>query len=146
LSPFLYAFANLESRPRAIEETTATLQDFLYPETYDCELGAVDEKLVPGPIEPREGEEFPEPFDIPDDVVHAMNKFYSVHPSQVEDYPEFQHEDPYAAESQPGRVRANGQTLFYKSSRETGPDNAMREIMKYLKIAELGADVLSSRL
>jgi hypothetical protein len=40
----------------------------------------------------------------------------------------------------------SGQTLFFESFRERGPDNGMKEIMKYLKIAGLGADLRTSRL
>jgi hypothetical protein len=146
LSPFLSAFSNSEPRPQEITRTTATLQDYLYPETYDCELGAVDDKLVQGRIERQEIGELDLLFDIPDDVVQAMGKFRSIHPSQVDDYPEFQPEHPDDPESQPLRVRVSGQTLFFKSFRERGPDNATKEIMKYLKIAELGADLRTSRL
>jgi hypothetical protein len=146
LSPFLSAFSNPEPQPQEIRRTTAMLQDYLYPETYDCELKAVDDKLFRGRMERREIEEFDSSFDIPDDIAQAMEKFRSVHPSQVEDYPEFQPEHPDDPDSQPHRVRVSGQTLFFESFRERGPDNGMKEIMKYLKIAKFGADLRTSRL
>jgi hypothetical protein len=43
-------------------------------------------------------------------------------------------------------VRVSGQILFFKSFRERDPDTATKEIMKYLKIAELGTDLRTSRL
>jgi hypothetical protein len=116
LSPFLSDFSNLGPQPQEITRTTATLQDYLYPETYDCELEAVDDKLVRGRMERREIEEFDASFDIPDDAVQAMDKFRSVHPSQVKDYPESQPEHPDDPESQPNRVRVSGQTLFSNPS------------------------------
>ncbi|KAE9380834.1 hypothetical protein N431DRAFT_433066 [Stipitochalara longipes BDJ] len=146
LSPFLSAFQNHVPGLQAINKTTTTLQDFLYPETYDCELGAVNDNLIRGLFQRRDIEESYASFDFPDDFVQAMDKFQSVHPSQVEIYPQFPPDAHDAPDDQPSRVRVSGQTLFFKSAIETGPDSATKEVMKYLRIAELEADLRTSRL
>ncbi|KAH8771214.1 hypothetical protein F5882DRAFT_361735 [Hyaloscypha sp. PMI_1271] len=124
--PFLSVFQNQAPGPRDISKGTVTLQDLLYAESYDCELGAIDDNTVAGQIERREVEEAYIPSDIIDDLVQLTK----------------------APDTQPDRVRVevDNQILFFKSAEHVGYERALKEARKFLTIAHLGEDLRTSRL
>jgi len=72
--PFLPLFANQASGPRNIVQVPVTLQDFLYPEIFNCEYKAVDDKFIPGHIERQDIQEAQDLSGLSEDFVHLMTK------------------------------------------------------------------------
>ena len=146
--PFLSVFQNQAPGPRDISKGTVTLQDLLYTESYDCELGAIDDSLAAGQIERREIEKAYIPSDIIDDLVQVTGKFQSVRPIQIQMrplYPEQAVEEP---DTQPDQVRVvvDDQILFFKSAEHIGYERALKEARKFLTISYLGEALRTSRL
>ncbi|CAM6002792.1 unnamed protein product [Sphagnum balticum] len=144
--PFLPLFENQGSGPRNNTKVPVTLQDFLYPETFDCEFRAVDDKFIPGHIQRQEIQEAQELSELDDDFVHLKAQLQSVHPSKVEICSENPDDAPDLPDAQPHRVCVDGQILFFKSADRSSPRDTINAIKKYLRIANLGPDIRTSRL
>jgi len=144
--PFLPLFANQELGPRNIVQAPVTLQDFLYPETFNCEFRAVDDKFIPGNIERQDIQEAQELSELGKDFVHLMTKLQSVYPSQVQICSEYPDDEPDLPDVQPYRVCVDGQILFFKSAEQSSLQNMIDAIKKYLQVADSGPNIRTSRL
>jgi len=76
--PFLPLLENQGPVPRNIIQAPATLQSFLYPETFDCEFRAVDDKCIPECIQRQEIQEAQELSKLGEEFVHLKAKLQSV--------------------------------------------------------------------
>ncbi|KAJ3526201.1 hypothetical protein NM208_g11305 [Fusarium decemcellulare] len=127
VDPCLELFESVAPPPNDV--SSVTLLDFFRPESFDCQLGAVDDHLVPGPLEDLtvEGETPPPGFE--DEPKHSpwTTTFPSFRTSQVE---------------------IEGQIYYFKAVQPPGDNIGQREVSTYEKITAAGLepDVRISRL
>jgi hypothetical protein len=142
--PFLPLFRNQEPGSRDVSKASITLQSFLYPETFDCEFTAVDDKFVPGHIQRQETRDAQEPSELGDDFVHLKSKLRSIHPTKIKicsDDPDNERPD-----AQPHMVRVDEEVLYFKSAHMSNTQDMINAIKKYLRIAHLGPEIRTSKL
>lgn len=144
--PFLALFKNQGSGSGITSKVPGTMQDFLYPDTFDCEFGAVDDKFIPRNIQRQEIQEAQALSEFGDDFVHLQTQLQSTQPSKVEIHSEYPVDAPDLPDAEPHRVCVDGQMLFFKSAHMSSLRDTINAIKKYLRIAELGSDIRTSHL
>ncbi|KAI0009093.1 hypothetical protein F4779DRAFT_402276 [Xylariaceae sp. FL0662B] len=143
VSPFLPVLKSVAPQPATTSKVT--LQHFFASGSFECELSAVDDILVPGAVESCDPDENWMGPDFQDRPVPWTTTFPSFHPSQIE----VVSDDPqYILETQPTRVLVNGQVFFFKSLEVAGETLGRREVERHEQIvrANFGPDVRTSRL
>ncbi|EGX89848.1 Protein kinase-like domain [Cordyceps militaris CM01] len=131
VQPLLETFKELAPEPALASRIM--LDAFFSSVSYECRLGAVDERLDPGPIDALPTEP---PF-IPDNLSPGATtiEVLSDAPSRIRDH-------------DPTTVRVHGAEYFFKSLEAVGEDLGRMEIRKYEDIAKarFGPAVRTSRL
>lgn len=148
MQPFLSSFKELAPKPLPASKTT--LDDFFNSESYECRLGAVDDRLDPGPIDVVQTE----PAFIPENLSPDSKPVYGTPASTF--FPIFPLSEIEVVSDRPSTilddeptvVRVQGQEYFFKSLEVVGEDLGRNEIRKYEQIAKanFGPEVRTSRL
>ncbi|KJZ69329.1 hypothetical protein HIM_11287 [Hirsutella minnesotensis 3608] len=138
--PFLPILENLA--PQRTDLSNVTLQDYLSSESFECELGSMNDKLEPGPVILHERM---------DDWMESSfgsspwkTTLPSFHPSRIN----IIGDDPrYILDEDPARVCVNGQELFFKSFDFVGEEIGKGEVAKHEQIfrANLRSHIRTSR-
>ncbi|OAQ95787.1 hypothetical protein LLEC1_04766 [Akanthomyces lecanii] len=146
--PFIMSFRKLA--PKASPTSKMTLQDYFNSESYECQLGAADDRLVPESIDLLDTNNsfIPKNCYIDRNNKHSSNAsalFPTFPLSQIEilsDCPDSILDD------EPRLVRVQGEVYFFKSFEAVGEDLGRREISKYEQIAmaNFGPEIRTSRL
>ncbi|KAM3500115.1 hypothetical protein MY11210_009550 [Beauveria gryllotalpidicola] len=146
--PFIISFKKLA--PKASSTSKTTLQDYFNSESYECQLGAADDRLVPESIDLLDTNNsfIPKDCYIDRNNNHSSNAsalFPTFPLSQIEimsDYPD------KILDDEPRLVRVQGEVYFFKSFEAVGEDLGRREIRKYGQIAKanFGPEIRTSRL
>lgn len=143
VGPFLPVFRRLAPQP--LDKSKITLQDLVASESFECELGAINDVLAPWGIASADaiGSRSIPPFK--DASAPWTTVFPSFSPSQVEIISD---DLEYILDEEPTHVRADGIDLFYKSLDLVGEVMGRSEIEKYEQIerANFEAKVRTSRL
>ncbi|OAA53724.1 Protein kinase-like domain protein [Cordyceps fumosorosea ARSEF 2679] len=133
-APFLPAFAELAPKPVLAASGAApvvTLADVLGLPKYECALGAVDDRLDPGPITVVAGTEHSEDL-VPDNLPPVSDTSLAFPLSEVELITE-DGCDPY--DEDPRRVRVRGQECLFEPTSGFGDDFAAQLIGTYERLA-----------
>lgn len=141
ISPFLQTFHKLA--PQHPDTSKVTLQHFFGSESFECELGAIDDRLVPGEVTLRDpGEPW---TDFEDESPRWTTTFPLFSPSLIEI---ISSNPQYILDDEPRRVLLNGQEFFFKSLDAVGEAAGKVEIGKHEQIARanFGPQVQTSRL
>ncbi|KAF4990441.1 hypothetical protein FDECE_14382 [Fusarium decemcellulare] len=152
VDPCLELFESVAPPPSDV--SSVTLLDFFRPESFDCQLGAVDDHLVPGPLEDLtvEGETPPPGFE--DEPKHSpwTTIFPPFRASQVRVVVNEMDWDCSPNNilniANPTQVEIEGQIYYFKAVQPPGDNIGQREVRTYEKIAAAGLepDVRISRL
>lgn len=148
VEPFLSSFKELAPKP--MPASKITLDAFFNSDSYECWLGAVDDRPDLGPIDVLQMEPafFPENLspDSRTDYGTPASAFFPTFPlSEIEVIGD----DPSTIfDAPPEVVRVKGKEYFFKSFEAVGEDLGRKEIRKYEQIAKANfdAEVRTSRL
>ncbi|KAK4132167.1 hypothetical protein BT67DRAFT_92170 [Trichocladium antarcticum] len=150
ISPCLTHFERLSPPPLLSSSRKLTLSHFLATTSFEYDLIATDEVLVPGEIERLETDEDcePPPGGLDDRWLQSTpwtTSFPSFTPADIVvvcDNPQ------HPFDSNPAHVRIGQQRLYFKASLHPDDTVARKEVRVYERIAsaDLGDDVRTSRL
>lgn len=146
VQPFIDSFKILAPKPLP----ASRIQQYFNSKSYECQLGASDDRLEPGPIELLDMNDSFVPGGCGIHCSHehstgASALFPAFLPSQID----VLGDDPCRIfDDEPRLVRVQGEAYFFKSFEEAGEDLARKEIRKYEEIAKanFGPEVRTSRL
>jgi tRNA A-37 threonylcarbamoyl transferase component Bud32 len=143
--PCLADFERLSPAPPPLVGGQLSLSHFLVVNSFECDLNAIDDVLVPGEIERVEMDMDEDCWPSPSSGDAWTTSFPSFSPTEIAvicDDPE----KPF--DSNPTRVCIGQQQLYFKEAMDLDDIVAKREVEVYERIAEadLGTDVHTSRL
>ncbi|KAH6620993.1 hypothetical protein B0J18DRAFT_450404 [Chaetomium sp. MPI-SDFR-AT-0129] len=125
-----------------LEGGQLTLGHFIVANSFECDLNAIDDVLLPGEIEPAEPEDLWFSAPSGDSWTTSFPSFTPTEISVHVDDPE----NPF--DSNPSQVCFGQQRLYFKEISDLDDTLATKEVEKYERIARagLGTDVRTSRL
>ncbi|KAK3933881.1 hypothetical protein QBC46DRAFT_401047 [Diplogelasinospora grovesii] len=150
VDPHLEQFESLA--PPLADISTLTLQDFFHSASFECELGAVNDRFVLGPIERRENESeemWPPGHDPEDDDPPEASPWTTTFPSFRADQVRVLCDSRSdILNTSPTKVAVDGQTFYFKAVQPPGDKVGKREVQVYEQIvrAGFGSHVRTSRL
>jgi hypothetical protein len=132
--------------PRNRIQVPVTLEDFLYSEAFNYEIRAVEDKFIPGHIQRQEIQEAQGLSEFGQDFVLFKTQSQSVYPAKVQICSEKTDDVPDFPNAQPHRVCVDGQILVFKYADRSSLRHTINASEKYLRIADLGPNIRTSRL
>lgn len=145
VGPFLPVFRSIAPQPTFT--SSMTLQHFLASESFECELLAIDDRLLAGAVDFIGSEEYlADTGGFQDEFASPWTTIFpSFHPSQVEIIGSGKQ---CIFDEEPRLVLVNNRECFFKSFDVVGEPLGRKEVQKHEQIAQanFGVDVQTSRL